>query len=64
MQEDISWIAFFQWALPKLRLHWPGFRKVHRQVRKRVHQRIQALHLASLAEYRRYLVLYQREFEV
>jgi chemotaxis protein methyltransferase CheR len=64
MQEDISWIAFFQWALPKLRLHWPGFRKVHRQVRKRVHQRIQALHLASLAEYRRYLESHPDEWRV
>ena len=64
MQEGTSWIAFFQWALPQLRLYWPGYRKVHRQVRKRVHQRIQALRLSGLAEYRWYLESHPDEWRV
>jgi len=48
-------VALLQWALPQLGLHWPGFRKVQRQVCKRIARRITALGLADVDEYRAYL---------
>ena len=50
--KDPQCIAFLQWALPRLQLRWPGYRKVRRQVCKRVDRRIQALGLASVESYR------------
>jgi chemotaxis protein methyltransferase CheR len=49
---DRDCTAFLQWALPQLELRWPGFRKVRRQVCKRVTRRIQDLGLADYAGYR------------
>jgi chemotaxis protein methyltransferase CheR len=40
-----------RWALPQLGLHWPGFRKVHRQVCKRLKRRMHELQLADFAAY-------------
>lgn len=48
-------VRFLQWALPRLRLRWPGFRKVRGQVCKRVERRRRALGLPDLAAYRAYL---------
>jgi chemotaxis protein methyltransferase CheR len=45
-------IEFLQWALPKLRMRWPGFRKVRRQVCKRISCRIKELGLKDFSEYR------------
>jgi chemotaxis protein methyltransferase CheR len=47
--------AFLQWALPQCDLRWPGFRKVRRQVCKRLKRRILELGLDDLAAYRRRL---------
>jgi hypothetical protein len=33
---DPDCTAFLQWALPQINLRWPGFRKVRRQVCKRL----------------------------
>ena len=44
--------AFLQWALPQLELHWPGFRRVRRQVCKRLAQRLRELGLGNFADYR------------
>jgi chemotaxis protein methyltransferase CheR len=44
--------AFLQWALPQLELRWPGFRKVRRQVCKRLKQRMRDLGLDSYSAYR------------
>jgi chemotaxis protein methyltransferase CheR len=33
-------VAFLQWALPRLALNWPGFRRVRRQVCRRLQQRM------------------------
>ena len=52
---DAVCVAFLQEYLPRLGLRWPGFRKVRRQVCKRIARRIDALGLADLAAYRRYL---------
>jgi len=53
---DRDCIQFLQWALPRLGLRWPGFRKVRRQVCKRVQRRLRALELADVAAYRRLLL--------
>jgi chemotaxis protein methyltransferase CheR len=44
--------AFLQWALPQLNLRWPGFRKVHRQVCRRLKRRMNDLRIPDLAAYR------------
>ncbi len=49
---DAECVAFLQWALPQLDLRWPGFRKVRRQVCKRISRRMRALGLPNLAAYR------------
>jgi chemotaxis protein methyltransferase CheR len=53
--EDNKYVAFFQWALPQLNLRWRGFRKVRRQVRKRIEKRIAELKLTGLDSYKKYL---------
>ena len=50
--KDPECIAFLQWALPQLQLRWPGYRKVRRQVCKRVDRRIRALGLDGVDAYR------------
>ena len=52
---DSDCVAFLQWALPRLQMRWPGFRKVRRTVCKRIDARVQALGLADVAAYRTYL---------
>ncbi|MDX1647974.1 MAG: CheR family methyltransferase [Longimicrobiales bacterium] len=52
---DSPCVAFLQWALPRLRMRWPGFRKVRRQVCKRLARRLQALGLSDLDAYRSFL---------
>ena len=48
-------ISFLQWALPRLGLHWPGFRKVRRQPCRRIAERIRELGLPDVAAYRQQL---------
>jgi len=50
--KDGECVAFLQWALPQLGLHWPGFRKVRRQVCRRIAARVTELGLADAAAYR------------
>lgn len=52
---DADCVAFLQWALPRLGLRWPGFRKVRRQVCRRVGARMRELGLADAAAYRQRL---------
>ena len=52
---DSECVTFLQWALPRMGYRWPGFRKVRRQVCKRIQRRIQELDLADLEAYRRHL---------
>ena len=52
---DSDCVAFLQWALPRLQLHWPGFRKVRKQVCKRVARRSRELALDGLTAYRDYM---------
>ncbi len=44
--------TFLEWALPQLELRWPGFRKVRRQVCKRLVRRMRDLGLDNFAAYR------------
>lgn len=52
---DSECVQFLQWCLPKLHLRWPGFRKVRRQICKRISRRLQELGLPSVEAYRAYL---------
>ena len=52
---DSTCTAFLRWALPRMGLRWPGFRRVRRQVCKRLDRRLRALGLGDLAAYRAYL---------
>jgi len=54
MPED-SCVDLLRWALPRMGLAWPGFRRVRRQVCRRIGQRVQSLRLSGSAAYREYL---------
>jgi chemotaxis protein methyltransferase CheR len=49
---DQECVALLQWALPRLGLRWPGFRRVRRQVCKRISRRMTELGLRDGAAYR------------
>jgi chemotaxis protein methyltransferase CheR len=49
---DVECVGLLQWALPRLGLRWAGFRKVRRQVCKRIARRMQALAIGSASAYR------------
>ncbi len=53
--DDRDCTAFLQWALARRDFRWPGFRKVRRQVCKRLKARIRELGLGDFAAYRRRL---------
>ncbi len=61
---DADGIQFLQWGLPRLHLRWPGFRKVRRQVYKRIRRRLQELGFSGVAEYRAYLEDHPAEWAV
>lgn len=61
---DHDCIAFLQWALPRLGFRWDGFRRVRRQVCKRVGRRMAGLGLADVAAYRHYLEAHPPEWAV
>lgn len=53
--KDSDGVQFLQWCLPRLRLRWPGFRKVRRQACKRIDRRLKELGLSDVSAYRSYL---------
>jgi chemotaxis protein methyltransferase CheR len=57
-------VDFLQWALPQLRMRWAGFRKVRRQVCKRIARRRHELGLPDLAAYHAYLETHPGEWSV
>lgn len=61
---DQQCVDFLQWVLPRLRLRWPGFRKVRRQVRKRIDRRLSELGLGCVSDYRAYLESHPAEWPV
>jgi chemotaxis protein methyltransferase CheR len=46
---------FLAWVLERLELRWAGFRKVRKQVQKRIRKRVLDLELEDLAAYREFL---------
>ncbi len=60
---DEECVRFLQWALPKLHLRWAGFRKVRRQVCKRIDRRLSELELTDTDAYRLYLESHPIEWE-
>jgi chemotaxis protein methyltransferase CheR len=61
---DRDCAEFLQWALPRLRMRWPGFRKVRSQVCKRIGRRIQELGLRRPLDYRVFLDDHPSEWSV
>jgi chemotaxis protein methyltransferase CheR len=59
---DSEGVAFLQWCLPRLHLRWRGYRKVRRQVVKRIDRRLKELGLCGVAEYRSYLETHPDEW--
>jgi chemotaxis protein methyltransferase CheR len=62
--KDDSCIRFLQWALPHLHMRWGGFRKVRRQVCKRLGRRLEKLQLADLKGYQIYLADNPQEWHI
>ncbi len=56
--------SFLQWALPQLKLRWAGFRKVRKQVCKRIKRRMIVLGLESHEEYQSWLKSQPSEWEL
>lgn len=61
---DRDCIALLQWALPRLHHRWAGYRKVRRQVCRRIAARLRSLDLADVAAYRAYLQARPEEWAV
>jgi chemotaxis protein methyltransferase CheR len=57
-------VALLQWILPQLELRWTGYRRVRKQVCKRVARRMAELGLARADEYRQYLATHAEEWAV
>ncbi|NOQ45644.1 MAG: chemotaxis protein CheR [Desulfobulbaceae bacterium] len=53
--DDRICVNFLQWALPRLHLRWKGFRKVRRQVCRRIDKRLAELKLSTIDSYQKYL---------
>ena len=64
MIHDPNGVQFLQWCLPRLHLRWPGFRKVRRQVYKRLNRRLRNLQLSGLDAYRFYLENHATEWTI
>lgn len=62
MITDSEGVQFLQWCLPRMELRWPGFRKVRRQVYKRINRRLQELKLPTVDAYRDYLEAHPAEW--
>ena len=62
--KDHDGIEFLQWALPHLNMRWSGFRKVRKQVFKRIQHRMDELGLCNSAGYRAYLEQHADEWVV
>lgn len=60
---DTACVAFLRWALPQMGMRWAGFRKVRRQVCRRVLRRAGELGLPDLAAYRTHLENHPDEWE-
>jgi chemotaxis protein methyltransferase CheR len=59
---DTDCVVFLQWALPKLGMRWAGFRKVRRQVCKRIMLRLKKLGLRDIFAYQAHLGTHAEEW--
>jgi chemotaxis protein methyltransferase CheR len=50
--KDADCVELLQWALPRVGLRWRGFRRVRRQVCRRIGQRLESLGIPDVAAYR------------
>lgn len=62
--ENEACVRFLQWSLPKLRYQWKGFRKVQKQVCKRLNRRISELDLPDFSAYRSYVYNNDEEWKI
>ncbi len=60
--KDERCVRFLRWALPQMRMRWAGFRRVRRQVCKRIDRRMTALGLDHIDEYQDYLETHADEW--
>jgi chemotaxis protein methyltransferase CheR len=60
---DRDCVRFLQETLPRLHLRWRGFRRVRRQVCRRLQRRLTQLQLADLAAYRQHLERHPAEWD-
>lgn len=61
---DRDCIAFLQWSLPRMRMRWRGFRRVRKQVCKRIAHRMHELNLPDVRSYRTFLGVHPAEWGV
>ena len=59
---DADCVEFLQTVLPRLGLHWPGFRKVRGLLRKRLGRRLRELRISDLGAYMPYLEKHRAEW--
>ena len=62
--KDADCVDFLQWALPRLRMRWPGFRRVRNQVCKRIRRRMNELSCTDAGQYRGYLETHAGEWPI
>lgn len=62
--QDNDCVEFLQWVLPRLRMRWPGFRKVRAQVCKRIDRRMRQLNIENIVAYQAYLKEHQHEWSL
>ncbi len=60
--KDSEGVQFLQWCLPRLRLRWPGFRKVRRQVSRRIDRRMNELGITTVSAFQSYLTTHSAEW--
>ena len=60
----VDCVGFLQWALPRLGRRWAGYRKVRRQVCRRVRGRIEELGVGGFDGYCAYLEERAEEWDV
>ncbi|MCZ6777675.1 MAG: chemotaxis protein CheR [Acidobacteria bacterium] len=59
---DQDCVRFLQWALPRLRLRWAGFRRVRRQLCKRIGRRLRDMKLTDTNAYAAFLEAHPGEW--
>lgn len=62
--KDTDCVRFLQWLLPQLGMRWPGFRKVRRQVGRRIDRRLAELELADVRAYQSWVEAHPEELGV